>query len=88
MFYFYILKSTKDKNLYWGFTKDLKTRLKEHNAGLNKSTKQRRPLELIYYESYLSEIDARSREKQIKRRSGALISLKKRIKNSILNIIR
>ena len=84
MFYFYALRSLKDKNLYFGYTDDLRQRLKEHNSGRVSSTKNRRPLEVIYYESYKSEKDAREREKQIKRRSKAHISLKRRLKDSLL----
>ncbi len=83
MFYFYVLKSTKDKNLYFGFTKDLKKRLIEHNSGKEKSTQNRKPFKLVYYEAYLSEDEARNRERQIKHRAKALISLKQRIKKSI-----
>ena len=84
MFYFYALQSLKDQNLYFGYTSDLKERLKEHNAGRVPSTKDRQPLELVYYEAYKSEKDARERERQIKRRAKAYISLKRRIKHSIL----
>jgi putative endonuclease len=84
MFYFYTLQSLKDKNLYFGYSDDLRERLKEHNAGRVDSTKERRPLDLVYYEAYKSEKDARERERQIKRRAKAYISLKRRIKNSIL----
>ena len=51
-FYIYVLKSLKDGKLYIGKTEDLKKRVKEHNAGKVKATKNRRPLELIYYEAY------------------------------------
>ena len=51
MFYVYLLRSKKDKKYYTGCTKDLKRRLKEHNSGKEKSTKERRPFELIYYEA-------------------------------------
>jgi len=84
MFYFYILQSLKDKELYFGYSDDLRQRIKEHNAGRVHSTKNRRPLEPVYYEAYRSEKDARERERQIKRRAKALISLKLRIKNSLL----
>lgn len=83
MFYFYILRSLKDKNLYFGYTDDLKERLKDHNSGRVTSTKNRRPLEVIYYEAYKSEKDARERERQIKRRAKAHISLKRRLKDSL-----
>jgi len=83
MYYFYILKSLKDRELYFGYTNDLQQRFKEHNAGREVSTKERRPLKLIYYEAYAAEEDARNREKQIKRRSKALISLRRRIKHCL-----
>ena len=70
MFYVYVLKSEKDQNLYIGFTKDLRQRIEYHNLGLNKSTACRRPLKLIYYECYLSEKDARRREKFLKSGRG------------------
>ena len=41
MFYYvYILESLKDKELYVGYTTDLIKRFKEHNRGLNFSTKR------------------------------------------------
>jgi len=39
MFYNYILQSLKNGNLYVGYATDLRKRLKEHNQGLNQSTK-------------------------------------------------
>ncbi|MBI5778778.1 MAG: GIY-YIG nuclease family protein [Planctomycetes bacterium] len=83
MFYMYILKSKKDNNLYLGSTSDLKRRLAEHNRGQVFSTKSRILFELIYYEAYKSEKDARIREKNLKLRSKALAQLKNRIKESI-----
>jgi len=76
MFYVYVLKSKKDNLLYTGSTKDLKHRFKLHNEGKVPSTKNRTPLELIYYEAYKSEIDAKVREKNLKLRSNALTQLK------------
>ena len=83
MFYVYILRSKKDKNLYVGFTNDLRRRLQEHNSGLNKSTEYRRPFELIYYEAYKSEKDARKREENLKLFGRALGGLKRRISSSL-----
>ncbi len=67
MFYYtYILKSDKDKKLYTGFTTNLKLRFEQHQKGLVVSTKERRPLKLIYHEACLSQKDATRREKYLK----------------------
>lgn len=79
----YILKRKKDSQLYTGSTIDLRKRLKEHNDGKVFSTKSRKPFELIYYEAYRSESDARNREANLKLRSRAFTQLKKRITGSI-----
>ena len=83
MFYFYVLKSSADEELYFGYTDDLRRRFKEHNAKSVTSTKKRTPFALVYYEAYRSEQDARNRERQIKRRAKALIGLKRRIPHSL-----
>jgi len=49
MYYSYVLQSKKDNGFYIGFTKDLKLRFERHTKGLVDSTKDRRPLKLIYY---------------------------------------
>lgn len=65
-YYTYLLEC-KDNSLYCGSTSDLGNRLKEHNAGeAAQWTKKRRPLRLVYFESYGSLLLARRREKQIK----------------------
>jgi len=48
MYYVYVLQSTKDRNLYTGYSSNLKERLEERNKGKVDITKQRRPFELIY----------------------------------------
>jgi len=83
MYYVYILKSKKDSKFYTGSTNDLKRRLMEHNAGLVFSTKSRIPLEVIYYEAYRVEKDAKRREKNLKLRSRAFAQLRKRISESM-----
>lgn len=55
----------------------------EHNEGKNTSTKHKAPFELIYYEAYKSESDAKFREKQLKRHAQAYKALKQRLRNSI-----
>lgn len=83
MFYVYILKSKVDDKLYYGYTKDLRRRIEEHNSGKNKSTKGRYPLDLVYYEAYRNKSDAKYREKMLKLNGRALGQLKKRIQSSI-----
>ncbi len=71
MFYYtYILKSKKDGKIYTGYTKDLRKRLEQHNAGKSTYTKGRGPFILIYYEACLLESKARSREKYLKSGMG------------------
>lgn len=82
MNYTYILKSKKDSQLYLGSATDLEKRFKEHNDGKVFSTKSRKPFELVYYEAYKSESDARKREASLKLRSRAFTQLKKRIADS------
>lgn len=66
MFFVYILKSEADDKLYIGSTSDLRKRFKEHNAGLVRSTKARKPFKLVYYEAYAVEEEARHREHNLK----------------------
>ena len=83
MFYIYCLQSEKEREeLYFGFTTDLKKRLKEHNSGHNFSTKRYLPWKLIYYEACLSESDAHRREKYLKTNMGRRM-MKKRLKDYI-----
>jgi putative endonuclease len=80
MYYTYVLLSEKDNAFYIGFTKDLKERFQEHQSGNVSSTKNRRPLKLIYYEACLNEIDAIKREKYFKTGFGRRF-LKNRTEN-------
>ncbi len=73
MFFVYILKSKKDDSIYIGYTNDLKRRVEEHNGGENKSTKFKAPFELVYYEAYKSQSDAKYRESNLKRFSSSVL---------------
>lgn len=72
MFYTYVLYSEKDKKFYTGYSADLKGRLEEHTKGKVKSTKNRLPIRLVYYEACLDERDARHRERYLKTHHGKL----------------
>jgi putative endonuclease len=79
MFYVYILLSEKDKKLYTGYTNNIKRRIGDHNGGHVESTKNRRPLKLIYFEAYIEKTDAKNREIFLKSGSGKTY-LKKQLK--------
>ena len=71
MNYTYILKCS-DGTLYTGWTNDLQKRIEAHSDGRGaKYTKSRRPVELVYFETYESKSDAMSREAKIKRLTRA-----------------
>jgi putative endonuclease len=71
-YYIYILKSHKDGKFYTGYTKNLKLRFEQHTNGQVSSTKERRPLELIYFEGCLNQQDATHREKYLKTHHGKM----------------
>ncbi len=77
-YYVYVLQSEKDGNFYVGYTNDIKRRLEEHNSGKVPSTKDRKPLKLIYWEGCLNQQDATRREKYLKTAWG-----KRYIKNRL-----
>ena len=68
----YVIKSVKDGKLYIGSTENLVQRIKEHNSGKNKSTKHRKPFELVYQESFRTIAEARIREKKFKKSHSIL----------------
>ena len=70
MYYTYVLLSMKDMKFYTGYTKDLKLRFEQHQKGIVASTKDRRPLKLIYYEACVDQQDATKREKYLKTFNG------------------
>ena len=80
MFYTYVLQSLNDMKFYVGYTKDLKLRFEKHTKGFVKSTMDRRPLKLVYYEACLSQADALKREKYFKTYHGKMF-LKRRLKS-------
>ncbi|MDD4607076.1 MAG: GIY-YIG nuclease family protein [Patescibacteria group bacterium] len=79
MYSVYLLRSLKDKNLYIGSTFDLKSRYTQHLEGKVISTKNRRPLELIYYEAYNDKLLAQERERKLKQFGSSYRGLIKRL---------
>lgn len=56
-----------DGSLYTGWTNDLGGRVRAHNAGRGaKYTKSRRPVKLVYYETFATKQEAMRREYEIK----------------------
>jgi putative endonuclease len=79
-YYTYVLLSEKDNRNYVGYTKNLKLRFEQHQKGTVESTKNRKPLKLIYFEACLSQTDALNREKYFKTYYGKMF-LKNRLKS-------
>lgn len=74
MHYVYLIKNKKENMTYIGYTNNLKRRLNEH--------KSKKP-ELIYYETYKSQKDAREREIKLKQRGQTVRRLKEKLKCSL-----
>ncbi len=83
MFYVYTLLSGKNKDVYIGYSEDLRKRFGEHNNGFVKATKAYRPWKLVYYEAYVTKFDATRREVQLKKNHRAKEDLKIQIKYSL-----
>ena len=66
MYYVYVIRSLVDGKLYKGFTSDLRQRIRSHNKGEVKSTRNRGPFELVYNEKYECKVEALKREKFLK----------------------
>ena len=84
MYYVYVLCSTHTKELYVGYTSDLRRRLKEHLEGRNRSTRRTEgSWRLIYYEAFLEKSDAFKREQRLKEHGRARQELFKRLQASL-----
>lgn len=75
MFCVYLIRFTNSGTLYIGSTNNLKRRIGEHA--------KRKSLELLYYEAYKSETDARRREHNLKYFGKAYGQLKQRIHDTL-----
>ncbi len=77
--YTYLLQNKQGKDLYIGYTTDLRRRFKEHNQGKNFSTKTKGRWDIIFYEAYLDSKDAKRRERYLKTSQGSRL-LKRMLK--------
>ncbi len=69
--YTYIVRCADD-TLYCGWTNRLKERISAHNAGRGaRYTKSRRPVTLVYFETFPTKKEAMHREWEIKRLTRA-----------------
>ena len=84
MYYVYVLKSERDGDMYVGYTADLRDRIGFHNVGKVKSTRDRRPLHLVYYEACINQGDALHRERYLKTAYGKRY-IKSRLKEYLAN---
>ena len=69
MFIVYVLKSS-DGRFYKGVTGNLSRRLIEHRAGLTRTTRNMRDIEVVYKEVYANFPEARKREVYLKSSAG------------------
>ena len=77
MFYVYLLRD--DKHFYIGYTKDLRRRIKEHDAKKTYTTRRMNNPKLVYYEAYSTEDAAKTREKKLKQFGSSYKGLVKRL---------
>lgn len=82
----YVLWSNKLQKCYFGYTNDLKRRLSQHNSGDGAYTTTGKPWKLVYYEAYVSDKDAKKRERNLKKRPNTVTFLKQRLQES-LNVV-
>lgn len=81
-YFVYVLFSLKDGGLYIGFSHNIKNRFIQHTNGVVYSTKNRRPLKMIYLETFINKSDAMAREEFLKSGFGRE-QLKKSLKNTL-----
>lgn len=72
-FVVYILKSVSNGKRYIGYTSDLNKRLKEHNQGMNTSTRGKGPWQILYSETgFFTRREAANREVELKKMKGGI----------------
>jgi putative endonuclease len=78
----YVIQN-EDGKLYYGYSSNLKERIKGHNADDNIGYTRGSKWKLVYYEAYTEKTDALKREKSLKKSGNARKQLKERIRNSL-----
>ncbi len=76
MYYVYVLKSENNEAIYTGYTRNLKTRLREHNSGKSTHTNKYKPWKILVYFAFENEKSARNFEKYLKTGSGIAFARK------------
>jgi putative endonuclease len=66
----YLLRGSKDRKIYTGYTTDLKRRIKDHFSQHVHTTHRMGDLKLIYYEAFTNKKDATEREQYLKTTKG------------------
>jgi putative endonuclease len=69
MYWVYVLRSKDSLKRYVGMTNNFERRLREHNSGHTKSTRNNK-WEIIYKEELMDRVSARKREKYLKSAAG------------------
>ena len=78
MYYVYLIQSTNHPDQrYIGFTEDLKSRLKTHNAGESKHTSKFCPREIVAYHAFKEKRKAQEFEYYLKTGSGKAFANKR-----------
>ena len=81
----YVIQNDVSKEIYIGYTTDLKARLKTHNArGAKHTTRNTGVWKFIYIELYRHKDDALAREYRLKHHGSGKHELLKRLKESVL----
>ena len=80
MYYCYVLHFKKNSKLYCGFTSNLRKRISDHTSGNSDFTSRNGDFDLIFYEAYKHEKDAREAERYFKTGHGREV-LRSKLKN-------
>jgi len=69
-FYVYVLQDMKDFSFYTGQCNDLDCRMSKHFEGMSRYTSGKRPLRLVYFETFITRAKTLRREREIKNKKS------------------